>query len=249
MPALDICGRTYDIDCVVFDKDGTLIDFDALWAGRMERGVDRVLALTGLGRQHRAPFLTVLGVDPATSRVIPESPLAVSTIAKLGVACSVLLHQAGMPWHAAESATTEAFMPEIDTLPTASDLVPIGDMRGLLARLTARGIRVAVLTSDDRAATEASLPLLGIDRDVVRMVCGNDPLPNKPAPDGLLHLARELGVLPARMAMVGDSVTDMRTGRNAGVACCLGVLSGTGKREAISAYAHEIADDIHAFGV
>ena len=175
MPAIDICGRSYDVDLVVFDKDGSLIDFDALWAGRMERGIDAVLALTGLGNHHRVPFLRVLGVDSVTSRVIPESPLAVSTIAKLGVACSVLLHQAGMPWQAAEGATAEAFMPEIDTLPTSADLVPIGDMRGLMARLTARGIRVAVLTSDDRAATEASLPLLGIDRHVTRIVCGNDP--------------------------------------------------------------------------
>lgn len=246
MAIIDICGATYDVDLVVFDKDGTLVDFDRLWAGRTERGVDRALAAAGLPAHLRSGFLKVFGVESATSKVIPESPLAVSTLAKLGLVCAVLLHQAGIPWHLAEALAANEFMPEIDTQPTAADILPIGDVAGLMHRLKAQGIRIGICTSDDRAATTAALPLLGIADVVDILVCGNDPLPNKPDPETLWSIGRAFGIAPGRMAMVGDSVTDMRTGRNAGVACTLGVLSGTGERPAMAAYADHIAADIHA---
>ena len=51
-------------------------------------------------------------------------------------------------------------------------------------------------------------------------------LASKPAPDGLLHIARTLGVAADRLAMVGDTATDMRAGRSAGVGLVVGVLSG-----------------------
>ena len=122
-------------------------------------------------------------------------------------------------------------------------------LAGADGRLQAHGVKIAVSTSDDRRATEAALRLLSLADLVDDIVCGDDPVPNKPSPEQLRHLARTMNVAVERMVMVGDSVTDMRTGRNAGVACCLGVLSGTGNRAGLADYAHHIADTLHAFEV
>ena len=249
MPVLKICDVPYAVEAVVFDKDGTLVDFDRLWAGRTERGVDRLLAAAGLEVAHRPAFLRTIGVDPASHRVIPETPLAVSTLAKIGMVAAVVAHQAGVPWHEAERLAREEFMPEIDTQPTADDILAIGNLRPLFRALQAHGVKIAVSTSDDRRATEAALRLLSLADLVDDIVCGDDPVPNKPSPEQLRHLARTMNVAVERMVMVGDSVTDMRTGRNAGVACCLGVLSGTGNRAGLADYAHHIADTLHAFEV
>lgn len=247
MPELIVCGTSYEVEAVVFDKDGTLVDFDRLWAGRTERGVDRMMAAAHIAHAHRPAFLRTIGVDPVTAKVIPETPLAVSTLAKLGLVAAVVAHQAGIPWHEAERLARDEFMPEIDTQPAPADLLPIGELRPLFRRLQAHGVRIAIATSDDRRATEAALRLMDLADLVDDIVCGDDPVPNKPSPEQLRHLARTMGVDPARMVMVGDSVTDMRTGRNAGVACCLGVLSGTGDRAALAQHAHHIADTVHAF--
>ena len=86
-------------------------------------------------------------------------------------------------------------------------------------------------TSDDRAPTEATLAGLGVAALVDAIVCADDGLPVKPAPDALLHLCRLLGVDAARTAMIGDSRADVAMGRAAGARLVVGVLSGVGDRD------------------
>jgi phosphoglycolate phosphatase len=45
--------------------------------------------------------------------------------------------------------------------------------------------------------------------------------------------------------MAGDTTHDLLAGRNAGAGCCLGVLSGTGTRSALAAYADIIVGSVH----
>lgn len=245
MARLTIAGRTFDVDGIVFDKDGTLVDFDRLWAGKLKRAVNALIAECDGREGLVSPLLDTLGIDRKSGKVIAESPMAVSSLPKLGVIATTVLYQQGIPWHRAETLTRDIFMPIIDAPPGDDDLVPIGDVTGLLARFDAAGLRLAILTSDDRAPTLASLPMLGITHLIRATGCGDDPVPNKPHPDGLLAVAATLGLAPARLLMVGDSVTDMRTGRAAGVAGCIGVLSGTGTRDDLAAHGDVVITDIH----
>jgi len=249
MATLRAGDKRFEFDLVVFDKDGTLVDFDRLWAFKMRRAIEVLVKETGLDASSTARLLRLIGVDPETLKVVPESPLAVTTLPKIGVVATVGLHQAGFAWHAAEAVVHRVFMPAIEASPAPEDLEPIGPVRPLMQAIAAQGARIAILTSDDRRATEESLPLLGIDALVDAMVCGDDPLPSKPAPDGLLKLARDLQVPPGRVLMIGDSAADMRTGRNAGVAGCIAVLSGTGRREDLAALADVVITDISDIGI
>ena len=47
--------------------------------------------------------------------------------------------------------------------------------------------------------------------------------PRKPAPDSLLHIARQWGVAPQEITMVGDSLFDAKTAENA--ACKLALVA------------------------
>lgn len=52
-----------------------------------------------------------------------------------------------------------------------------------------------------------------------------DKVPKKPHPQGALLVARKLNLLPAEILYVGDTATDMRTGKGAGMTT-VGVLWG-----------------------
>ncbi len=246
MPRLKAGGQERDIDLVVFDKDGTLVDFDRLWAGKLKAAVDAVLAQAGLGPALEAALCATLGIEPATMRVIPESPLAVATLPKLTLACAVVLHQHGAPWHRAETLARAHFQPIIEAPPRPDDLKPLADLPALISPLKAAGAAVAIFTSDDRLGTEASLPMLGLDGLVDAMVCGDDPLPGKPAGDGLRHLAERLGRPLPRTLMIGDSVTDMRAAEAAGVGWRIAVTSGTGEPAALAGAADVVVDSVAA---
>ena len=71
---------------------------------------------------------------------------------------------------------------------------------------------------------------LGVADLVDGVVCADDGFVVKPAPDMLRHLCATLDVPVGATAMVGDSTADLAMGRAAGVARCVGVLSGVGSR-------------------
>lgn len=249
MAMLRVKERVYDIDWVVFDKDGTLIDFEHLWGRRTRRCVQALLARVGGDEGLRERLYRSLGYHPRGLKVLSDGPMATIPRAKLVLVAATVLYQHGLGWHEAEEHAAEVFASVFSHPPQASELRAIGDPRGLCAALRHAGVSIALLTSDDRAPTQRSLELLGIDAAIGAMVCGDDPFPAKPAADGLAHLAELLAADRRRAMLVGDSAVDMQTGRNAGVGCCVGVLSGSGDEALLRAQADEVVDSIAAIAI
>ena len=126
---------------------------------------------------------------------------------------------------AASEAVDDAWLPPDPVLLAQ----PLTDLPGLLGRLRSAGRKIAVVTSDDRAPTLASLAGLGIAGLVDALVCADDGFPSKPAPDTILEACRITGVEPGRTAMIGDSIADMKMATAAGAGRRIAVLSGIGR--------------------
>ena len=229
--------RLAEVDLVVFDKDGTLIDFDRMWSGWSAELVRKVAAATDPALM--GPLSRALGLDVA-ERIVPGSPLAATPMGHLRALTIETLLAAGLAPGAAEAAVAASWDPP-DPVALAH---PLTDLRVLFGGLHARGILVAVATSDDRAPTEATLTGLGLADLVDGITCADDGLPVKPAPDGMLHLCRSLGVAPVRAAVVGDSASDVAMGRAAGAGLVIGVLSGVGTATELAPYADAILPSI-----
>jgi phosphoglycolate phosphatase len=123
---------------------------------------------------------------------------------------------------AAQAAIDQAWQPP-DPVALAH---PLTDLQQLFTLLRGHGAQIGVATSDDRLLTEATLTGLGIAPLVDGLVCADDGLPIKPAPEMLLHLCERLGASPAKTIMIGDNMVDLQMGRAAGVGLVIGVLSG-----------------------
>ena len=90
-----------------------------------------------------------------------------------------------------------------------------------LARLTADGHRLAVCTNKPEALAETLLRQLGI-RDRFASLIGADTLPvRKPDPRPYQAAVTGAGGDPARSILIGDTETDRKTARAAGVRCAL----------------------------
>ncbi|MBP0652219.1 hypothetical protein J8J40_34670, partial [Mycobacterium tuberculosis] len=76
---------------VLFDKDGTLIDFHRLWGPRTARAIAALAAVAG--RPDLVdPLAATIGLDRATGRIRPETPMAVATIAANATVAATVLH-------------------------------------------------------------------------------------------------------------------------------------------------------------
>jgi HAD superfamily hydrolase (TIGR01509 family) len=101
---------------------------------------------------------------------------------------------------------------------------PLPGARELLARLDERGVTWAIATSSRRAQVLRSVRALECPREP-RVIDGSNVRNAKPAPDLLLHAARELAAPPGTTWYVGDSTWDMQAARAAGMHA-IGVLAG-----------------------
>jgi phosphoglycolate phosphatase-like HAD superfamily hydrolase len=216
---------------IIFDKGGTLIDFRGLWSAWIRELARRLESTTGLpmaGRLFRA-----MGFDPDSGQIDPAGQLAMGTMADLRALTVDLLREAGLPRPASDTAVeTVWFAPD-----PVEDVRPLADLPGLFTDLRDRGIGIAVATMDDRAPAEATFAALGVEPFVDALVCGDDGLPPKPAPDMVWAVCQATGVAPAQAAVVGDSVTDLEMGRAAGAGLVVGVLSGVSPEEMLAPHA------------
>jgi phosphoglycolate phosphatase len=226
------------IDLVIFDKDGTLIEFDAMWSGwALELAADLEGAA---GIPVEGPLFAMLGFDPATGRVLPGGGLAATPMARLRERTAELLVEAGLT-HAATRRVMDRAWHAPDPVGLAR---PLADLGRLFQQLRTTGRRIAVATSDDREPTERTLATLGLTDGIDAIVCADDGVAVKPAPDMVLHLCARLEIDPARTAVVGDSLADLEMGRRAGVALLVGVLTGVGQASILPPAADLVLDSV-----
>ena len=92
-----------------------------------------------------------------------------------------------------------------------------------------------MVTTDDRAPTDATLRALGVRAQVEAMVCGDDGFAVKPAPDAVFAVCHAFRTEPDRVAVIGDSPADIAMARAAGAGRVVGVRSGVGSDEDLAA--------------
>jgi phosphoglycolate phosphatase-like HAD superfamily hydrolase len=210
------------VDLVVFDKDGTLISFEAMWAGWVRQLGTRLENVTR--RPVSGDVFASIGFDPIGDRVQPGGPLAVDTMGGIQERVAAVLRRWCPSVPAARRALADAWF-EPDPVALA---VPLVDLTGLFAALRSSGRAIAVATTDDRRPTEATLVALGLAPFVTTILCGDDDGPTKPDPQAFIALCERAGCPVSRSAMVGDTPADLEMAREAGAGRMIGVLSGVG---------------------
>jgi phosphoglycolate phosphatase len=215
---------------ILFDKDGTLFDFQATW-GAWTRALLEELSD---GDAARATALgAAVGYEVEGGRFHPESPIVTHTLDEIALALLPLLPGKSLAALSAQMAAMSATVALAPAVPLAPFL---GSLRG-------RGLRLGVATNDAESAARAQLTSAGIE-PLFDFVAGFDSgHGGKPAPGMLLAFARSFELDPAQVLMVGDSRHDLIAGRAAGMRV-VGVLTGLASTADLSPLAEAVLPDI-----
>ena len=177
-------------DAIIFDLDGTLADT----ALDISEALNRALAAHGLPQHTPAFYRRAIGggARNLASAVVPVEAQAQA------------------------DAVLAAFRRDYFARPIVHT-TPYPGMAALLTALTALRLPFAVLSNKPDPPTQTIVRGLFPEVPFVAVYGERPQLPRKPDPQTALALAAELGVAPARCALVGDSQVDMATAIAAGM--------------------------------
>ena len=216
-----------DIQAIIFDKDGTLLDFDAFWIAVSVYAIKDMLKQLGRGDIPVDEFLDVLGVH--NGRTAADGILCKGTYEQMGLAIYEVLKSHGIDILPQETVrmTIDAYTRNAD----AGEVRPTCEnIREILERIKARGIKLLVVTTDNYEITHKCLVELGIEDLFEKIYTDDGKTPVKPDPQCVSEFSQSFGIPAGKIIMVGDTMTDIRFARNAGIfAVCVGSSAETGK--------------------
>ena len=226
MPPVHFGPCLFDADLIIFDKDGTLIDFIALYGGKIATAIETLIqGVQGTAALH-ADLCATLGYDAQTARFDSQSPVLTATLPTIYTVAATSLYRHGWGWLPAELQVAAHFAPMLEGPFTPAMLQPTADLPRLFGALTQAGVQIAVITSDDHAPTATALAWLDIAQQVQMVIGADDAYPHKPAPEAIWAVCTAMGVELSRTAYVGDSTTDMLMAQRAAVGLRVAVLTG-----------------------
>lgn len=200
------------LEGLIFDKDGTLFDFSTSW----QAWTKQLIADLAEGDVARAQALgQAVGFDNENNCFYPNAIAITHTVDEIAAAVTPLqkrYDRAGMITRM-NAAAEEAPLAE------AAPLLP------LFQGLRAGGFRLGIATNDAEAPARTHLSRAGVLEQFDFIAGFDSGHGGKPAPGQLLAFAKATGIMPERIAMVGDSTHDLEAGRRAGMHT-IGVLTG-----------------------
>ena len=203
------------LKAILFDKDGTLIDFDATW-GPAAYAVMRELAD---GDAHALQLLVeVSEYVEEERRFLPSSPLVAGSSAHYGpLWAEILGRESGREFF--------GLMDDLFRVHGLASLSPIGDPAFVMRGLAERRLHLGIATNDSEASARAQAQALGIDGFMSYFAGYDSGHGSKPEPGMVTAFATAHDLHPSQVAMVGDSLHDLHSARAAG-ARTIAVLSG-----------------------
>lgn len=223
---------------IVFDKDGTLFDFQATWGAWMRAMID---SESGGDPALAARIADALGYDPGANRFRPDSVVIASTTETVAERLLTVLPGAGPG--ARPGSGKKALMARMNARAEDAPQVEAAPLAEVLGRLSAMGLALGVATNDTEAPARAHLRAAGVE-GMFPFVAGFDSgFGSKPGAGQLLAFARAAGLDPLDCAMVGDSLHDLAAARTAGMVG-VGVLTGVAARETLAPAAEVVLGSI-----
>lgn len=217
------------IKAVLFDKDGTLLEFSDLW-------IDSVIGFLkekDLTEEDRRSLYKKVGINE-NNKVEENSILSSETARDLAEIFSEFIKE-----------DEEKIYKELDNYlldflkNSKSEIKETCDLKKLFEYLKSKNIIIGIFTSDNYRQAKFSMEYLKVD-SFIDFYAAADLYKKKPDTEGLEIFKEKYNLRDKEIVIVGDSKVDMIFGKDT---IKVGVLCGTGSKEMLEEYTENIVEN------
>lgn len=244
MTKLRVGNQIYDIDAVVFDKDGLLFDSRYFWKQLARIRLACLSAISGFPLEEWCRLFGVERENGNVARIDPYGIFATASPQEEVTVTAALLHDTtGEEWGRCRRQAAEAFRSADEQFDVRTALMPKPGFPNIFRKLREAGIPYGIATSDDAARTRVSIA--AYDRlDALRFIITPAEVKRgKPEPDMLELVSRTLNVPLNRLLMIGDSYVDVQMAHAAG-SIGVGIPDDEEMKKKMAPYANVILDSL-----
>lgn len=238
-----------NIKLIIFDKDGTLMDLYTYWYNMVAFRADLAQKKFGINDMDKEEIIYAMGVDLKMEKLRSEGPVGLKKREIVMQAMISELEKKG--FHDTYDICKEIFS-EVDknSQKYFADIIrPIKGMHKLIDDLYDNGCKIAIATTDKSERAKLAMQYLNIS-DKIEIIVGDDMVDNcKPSPDMVNMIVNKLDIAKEITVMVGDAITDIEMGINAGLKYNIGVCSGLTSREKLLEKTKYVVEDISYISV
>lgn len=222
---------------ILFDKDGTLLDFGATWIPAYRAAAEVAADFAGdPGLAER--MLRATGFDPERGVFDPASLLAGGTTTQI---CDAWAVEAGIVERERFGELVHDAMDDH----ASRYPVPVADGLDLLfARLAGKGYALGIATMDSEIVAQVTAETLGLMPWLSFLAGYNSGHGAKPEPGMVQGFCAAAGLAASEVVVVGDTDRDIGMARNAGAGLAVGVLTGATPADRLAPIADVILDSV-----
>ena len=218
-----------DLEAIIFDKDGTLIDVHHYWSTMITMRAIFIVKkwFSDVDSDKiQADLIDAMGVDLTSKKIKPNGPVGVKPRSFIvDVAAQIVrLNRKNVSNDEIENVFLQVDQKTSDNILPLLKLLP--DVLQLLGDLHRCGVTIMLATTDITSRARLSMRALGIEHFFSEIIGGDAVNLTKPSPDLASTVIKRCNVDRHKTAVIGDHPVDILMGVSAGIVCNIGVLTG-----------------------
>ncbi len=225
---------------IIFDKDGTLIDFDSFWIPTAEKATEEIINVFFAHDIDINTFMLAMGVKEGVCDI--EGVLCKGTYKDICDTYFDVLERHG--YVVDKNLLYETIVITYEKSTRFGCIKPAcKNLKETLTYLKNKGIRLAVATTDNEKITNECLEFLGIIDCFDKIYTDNGSIPTKPNSEIAKDFLNLVNVSEMELLMVGDTLTDIKFASNSNIEIMC-VAKTKENKNILRRYTDNVYDDV-----
>jgi HAD superfamily hydrolase (TIGR01549 family) len=240
-------NKPIECELVVFDKDGTLVDYrevDLELARARRKSIEKIGGNAVADLWERA-----VGVDLKKKTMDFRGPLGTLPAREELLVAAAAFYMKGHPWEEARELAGKAYDDAYEGMKSPYGSVLLEGVVKSLRKMKDHGLKLAIASTYAHRRTVESMKTLRVASLFDMIVGPEDVARGKPSTDMIFEVLKETECRADEAVMVGDSVSDMKMGKNARVKASIGVLTGVDGTKELEKFADVVIDSVASLDV